>query len=353
MKKTLRILGVLVGVIVAFEVAFISGNLLTSANYDELNETDKQLILEMDNLTKAEEGTSAWDGYKVTEHPVFALKGTLDDGYLINPTSEPHSIFAKKIELPSSMNVSVYRVAGLSPDMMQFIIPAKFNSIGQHCNVAGSDVYFVRYDESSLSKNYDSYHFTTLLAHESFHYFMQENWTGPSRFETEGLTDTDLNLLEAEYAVFDSMMDELASPSASKQAMISLVDNYLSAVDARIVNNAAYMKEELAAETIEGTATYVGAKASEFAGYNFKVMWFADSNGEATELSFASLVPLMREGTLDKSTITTDWTYQSGALLCQVMDYLEAPNWQQKLNSQTGDKPLTLYDILKDFRASI
>ena len=41
--------------------------------------------------------------------------------------------------------------------------------------------------------------------------------------------------------------------------------------------------------------------------------------------------------------------YQTGALLCFLFDELEIPNWQEKLNSQTLDNPIYLYDILKEY----
>ena len=57
---------------------------------------------------------------------------------------------------------------------------------------------------------------------------------------------------------------------------------------------------------------------------------------------------------LEKGTIHTDYLYkripyESGALLCFLFDELGIPNWQQKLNAQTEENPVTLYDILNEY----
>lgn len=41
--------------------------------------------------------------------------------------------------------------------------------------------------------------------------------------------------------------------------------------------------------------------------------------------------------------------YETGALLCLRMDELNIPDWQQKLNNQTSENPVTLYSIIDDF----
>ena len=38
-----------------------------------------------------------------------------------------------------------------------------------------------------------------------------------------------------------------------------------------------------------------------------------------------------------------------GAQLCLWLDAMGVPDWQQALNKQTLDAPVTLYDILKGF----
>ena len=45
-----------------------------------------------------------------------------------------------------------------------------------------NDIYFVKYDEEkSFEKVYQSDHFAPFLTHESFHYYMQNNWKNYDR----------------------------------------------------------------------------------------------------------------------------------------------------------------------------
>lgn len=317
--------------------------------YDRMEGADKQAVRELAALAEGETNAALWKGFSVTAHPVLALKGVLGGGFLANPSSDPSGLFAREVAMPEGSGLSVYSVAGLAPDMLQFVVPAKFNSIGQTVGVLGSDVYFLRYGDDAFSKACDSGHFATMLAHEAFHYYAQNDWSGPSRFDTDRLGSADLDLLEEQYGILDEMIDELAKEAPSAEAMGDLADRYLDVAERRVAANPEYMRDEQAAETIEGTATYVGVKASEMVGYEFKVMRVAQ-DGEPVDLSFAALVPLMRDGTLDVSSVATDWTYQSGALLCQVLDCLGAEGWQAKLNAQTVDAPVTLYDLLAECR---
>ncbi len=334
-----RVACALATALVAVGVASFAINQLNPAThvYDSMEGADRQALGELSALARGEAETELWEGFSVTAHPVFALKSAWGGGFLANPGSDPSGIFARKVEMPEGAGLDVYSVAGLAPDVLQFLVPANFNSIGETVGVLGSDVYFLRYGESSFSKACDSGHFATMLAHEAFHYYAQNNWSGPSRFETEGLSSADLDLLEEQYGVLDEMADALAAETADAQALGALCDHYLDVAARRMAVNPSYMREEQAAETIEGTATYVGIKASEMVGYDFKVMRMAQDGGEPVDLSFAALAGLMRDGTLDVSSISTDWTYQSGALLCQVLDALGAEGWQAKLNAQTAD----------------
>ncbi|EME8120001.1 hypothetical protein [Enterococcus faecium] len=51
---------------------------------------------------------------------------------------------------------------------------------------------------------------------------------------------------------------------------------------------------------------------------------------------------------MDISRISTDWVYASGGLWCEVFDKLGNTNWQTQLNNQQTEKPVTLYDLIKE-----
>lgn len=43
--------------------------------------------------------------------------------------------------------------------------------------------------------------------------------------------------------------------------------------------------------------------------------------------------------------------YETGALLCLLMDELQIPNWQEAFNAQTTDNPVSTYSIIKNWEA--
>ena len=40
--------------------------------------------------------------------------------------------------------------------------------------------------------------------------------------------------------------------------------------------------------------------------------------------------------------------YETGALLCQLMEALELPGWREELNGQSPAAPRTLFQVLRD-----
>ena len=55
---------------------------------------------------------------------------------------------------------------------------------------------------------------------------------------------------------------------------LAYTQQYLDIVAQRIQRDPAFLEQELARETVEGTATYVGIRASQLTGYDFGVMYF-------------------------------------------------------------------------------
>ena len=80
-------------------------------------------------------------------------------------------------------------------------------------------------------------------------------------------------------------------------------------------------------------------------------MQFADKTDDAkvNTLPFDSIAPTLQENPGNSSIISTNIVYHSGALLCRLLDALEVPDWQVRLNQQTKKAPVTLYQILSDY----
>ena len=69
----------------------------------------------------------------------------------------------------------------------------------------------------------------------------------------------------------------------------------------------------------------------------------------AKNVSLSEVMPNVEEGALDKSFLADRMPYETGALLCLLMDAIDVPNWQESLNNQTQNNPVTLYSILREF----
>ena len=98
-------------------------------------------------------------------------------------------------------------------------------------------------------------------------------------------------------------------------------------------------------ETIEGTAQYVGIKASEIVGYDYGVMYFDNTK----DVSFSDVIPALRAGQIEQSFLADRMPYETGALLCELLDALRVDGWQERLKAQTKENPVTLYSVICDY----
>ena len=71
----------------------------------------------------------------------------------------------------------------------------------------------MRYDaKTSLQTQGTSRHFIAFLAHEAFHYYMQNNWPAGGRF-MEDLSKTDIDWMEKQYS--NGMFQDRTPPGPS------------------------------------------------------------------------------------------------------------------------------------------
>ena len=313
-------------------------------SFEELNEIDKKMLTEMDMYCKKEIESELWPGYKLSDKTIFAYDGIFGSAYIINPSSEIKSMFATKIILPEECNLNVYRLAKFTLQVfIKRLMPGSFNVIGEKIKIFGNEVYYIKYDESNFEKEFSSKHFMPFLVHEAFHYFMQNEWSGGSRFYGE-LTESDISLIEKEYVILENIRIELKKEKPSRDELLNYSNELIVVREERIKNNPEYLEKELSMETDEGTAEYVGIKAAEIVGYNYNVMYFDSGK----DIPFDGVIPVLKAGALEKSFLADSMPYETGALLCLLLEELEIPNWQEKLNEQTETTPVFLYEILQE-----
>lgn len=319
------------------------------ANLERLQEDDQAVLAEYNTLCASLETTPLWEDYPLQDMPILAMAGTWGDSYLINPAEPVSSIFAQKIALPEDWTISVYRITAAAPGLMQFRFDGDFNTIGKTYSLFGNTLYYVKYDrKSSVTEPWTSHHFVTFLTHEAFHYYRQENWSGGGRFSADDLTEGDISLLEEEYQALGQIQTQLISQNPDREVLETAARTYLAVMDRRLEANPEYLRRELEMETAEGTATYVAIEASRRVGYDFGVMYFTNQK----DVPFAEVVPQYQAGHLDKSFLADRMPYETGAILCQLMDALGLPDWQKALNEQTPEAPVSLYDVLKNWAES-
>lgn len=315
----------------------------TGADLEQLDDNDQAVLTEYNKLCTSLAEEEVWEEFHLEAKTILAMSGPWN-GYLINPSEPVSSVFAKKILLPEDWNISVYRLAAVTPGMMKFRFDGNFNTIGKTYSLFGNNLYYIKYNhDNAVRKKWSSEHFTTFLSHESFHYYMQNEWMDGSRFFAEDLTSEDIDLLEKEYSVLSKIQDLLISDETDRDALKSAAKEYISVKELRLAANPNYVQKEIEMETIEGTATYVGIKASARVEYDYGVMYFDNQKN----VSFNEVVPQYRAGNLEENFFVDRMPYETGALICLLMDELDIPDWQGVMNDQTKETHQTLYSVLK------
>ena len=346
---------VLISVVLLF-VILVAGNIIwnkmAEKNFDKLGLTEQRILSELDSLYRYDRETKIWPGFDFSKKAILIIPdGNVMEKffgctYIANCEGLENSLFAQKINVPENSGFrSLYRLSAATPETigLKFSV-GNFPGIGEELKLGESELYYIKYNkEDSLDRKNSSLHFVPFLTHESFHYYMQGNW----KIEIPFIEDTDeqqIALIKEEYDVLDKMQQELAKGQPDKALLERYAAEYVSVMDRRVENDANYVQAETLKETAEGTATYISIKAAQIVGYDYGVMYF--DNRE--RVPFSEVFPAIEAGALPTSEIAGRMPYETGALLCFVLDALQVEDWQLKLNAQTPDAPITLYSLLKN-----
>lgn len=312
------------------------------SDFKDLKETDQKMIQEYSAYVKADQKKKIWVDDPLTDNGVLAINGFWGHSYMFPHNQKLHSLYATPIK---NAPIRVYRVSRFTPQILKLkLFGGNFNTIGKTTRLFGEPIYYVKYSaDESLKKRRTSRHFMPFLAHESLHYYNQNHWAGGERFEGE-LSAQDLKLLREELEILTKMQTILTT-NENPAALPQLTKDYVAVMKKRIKSNPEYLKKEMAMETAEGSATYMGIRAAKIVGYNFGVMDFDN----ARNVPFNEVSKAYREGKIDGAFLRDELPYQTGALLCLLMDRLPVPHWQEQLNAQTEAQPVTLFSILERY----
>lgn len=346
MKKKMRIaVGAGVAVFLFLIFAAVILNRFRS-DYEQLDAADQLILKEWNTYVKQTAEEELWKDFKLGDQTLIALKDSFGGAYLINPKKKVSSIFARKIRMPSDYQIEVYRIAAVDPGLLPLRMDGNFNTSGKTYTFYGNEVFFTKYDETeAITKPYSSSHYLTFLTHEAFHYYMQNDWMKGSTYSTDSLSPEDLELLYQEYEILERIQRNLLAGKEGREAYLDDATEYVELVKERMRKNPDYVRLEMERETVEGTATYVSIKASELAGYDYGVMYFDNIK----DVPFSDLKNTVEAGAYDVRELADRIPYETGALLCLLMEQMEIPDWQETLNGQTQEAPVTLYAQIETF----
>lgn len=313
-------------------------------NYDDLDPNTKELLEEYEKFYG--KNVELWKNYKLDEKTIAMInKNFLGDFYLINPSEDIKSLCAKEIKMPQNFKIRVYRISKNYPKRFNFIL-GNFNTKGKNYSILGQEnIFYLKTSEESLAEKYSSERFLPLLAHEAFHYYVQEDWDDLT-FRGLSYSEDELTLLDREYRLLDKIKDEVEKENSDKILLDSYLKDYLEIMeDRKKFTDSEKLKAELVEETIEGTAQYVEIKAAQVIDYDLGILYFDNTK----DVNFSDILPTLKKGQIDQSLIGSHLVYASGALLCFAMDKMNFPNWQDLLMERNKKESYTLYDLISDY----
>lgn len=322
-------------------------NKIIKTNFQDLSSREKALLQDYENFYQ--KNPQLWNKYDLSQKTLVLVdKNAFGPLYIINPSENFLSPWAQKITLPKNFQSRVFRVARSHPGRFQFIL-GNFNETGKDYSLLGQkDLFYVKAQKDSLASKYKSTRFIPFLAHEAFHYYIQEGWKSLS-FRGLSYSQEELQLLDKEYQVLDKLQSQVEKTTPDPILIKSLLKDYLAVMDQRVQHtNSEKLKAELQEETIEGTAQYVGIRAAQATNYDLGILYFDNTK----DVRFSDILPALQAGKIDQSLIGSHLVYESGALLCFALDKIDFPSWQETLVEKNKSGPYTLYDLIKDHSQS-
>ena len=339
-KSSFKILKYIFLIIFIGFIISLGTNKILKTNFDDLPKLDKEVIGEYFKFQKSDE--KLWKDYNLKDKDILIInENIVGDFYLLTNDKNIKSIFAKKINTKDN-DIGIYRICKFYPKRLGYLI-GNFNTIDKNYSILGKkNIFYLKYNQDSISKKFSSSHFLPFLSHEAFHYYMQKNWDNIT-FRGYSYNDNELDLLDDEYKVLEEIRNAL-DKNADKNTLKNLGKEYLKVMDERFKKtDPEKINAEIFEETMEGTANYVSIKAAKVVGYDYGILYFDNTKN----VKFDEIVPTIKKGQINQSIIGEKIVYESGALLCQYLDRIEVKDWQEKLNNK-GKKDISLYSIIKE-----
>ncbi|GAA0858651.1 MULTISPECIES: hypothetical protein [Clostridium] len=319
-------------------------------SYESFDSVDKEMFQELSQIYKQFDKNSdqLWgDKDKLNKMPLILIRTNKDKGiirkyaYAINLKGIENSIFAEKMDIPSSLNLpTVYRLSKFDINMIFTWLPSNFGTIDMD---KANTFYFKYYPK--MIENPDLYFdFSSFLIHESFHTYNQKDWTYDKNdgeyIENYPVNKENYALMGLEFKLLDKCMEEKNTEEVKK---------YLK--EWTIVRTYRYEKwpeliKETNTEAIEGTARYMEYKYSKLTGGKLTVL----ANKEKPyHVTFTHAFNCISNGIGETPVyLERPIKYETGAALGLIMDKLNI-DWKYDIEDSPNKNGETQYEILKKY----
>ncbi|BFK80882.1 hypothetical protein I3900191A7_10270 [Clostridium baratii] len=319
-------------------------------SYESFDSVDKEMFQELSQIYKQFDKNSdqLWgDKDKLNKMPLILIRTNKDKGiirkyaYAINLKGIENSIFAEKMDIPSSLNLpTVYRLSKFDINMIFTWLPSNFGTIDMD---KANTFYFKYYPK--MIENPDLYFdFSSFLIHESFHTYNQKDWTYDKNdgeyIENYPVNKENYALMGLEFKLLDKCMEEKNTEEVKK---------YLK--EWTIVRTYRYEKwpeliKETNTEAIEGTARYMEYKYSKLTGGKLTVL----ANKEKPyHVTFTHAFNCISNGIGETPVyLERPIKYETGEALGLIMDKLNI-DWKYDIEDSPNKNGETQYEILKKY----
>ena len=334
-KKSRRLPIVLLVILVLLLLVFLLGIVKNQggSRLEDLSATDQAILTEYNTLYASLLQEDIWTGYALEDKTILAMPGSWGGGYLINPTQPVSGLFAKEIALPEDWDITVYRVAAVTPGLMAFRFEGSLNTIGKDYGPLWQPGVLCEVRRGLRHGALVQPALCLLPQHEAFHYYMQEGWPEGSRFSTEGLTDGDIALLEEEYDILCQVQAQLLSDHPDQTALEEAARPMWPSWTAAWPPTPTMSSRSWTWRPWRARPPMWASRPP--AGWGMTLASCTSPTRRTCPWTRSS--PSTRRGTWTRASWPTGLPYETGGLLCLLMDALAIPDWQAALNSQTPE----------------
>lgn len=319
-------------------------------SYESFDSVDKEMFQELSQIYKQFDKNSdqLWgDKDKLNKMPLILIRTNKDKGiirkyvYAINVKGIENSIFAEKMDIPSSLNLpTVYRLSKFDINMISTWLPSNFGTV----DIDKENTFYFKYYPKMIENPDLYFDFSSFLIHESFHTYNQKDWTYDKNdgeyIENYPVNKENYALMGLEFKLLDKCMEEKNTEKVKK---------YLK--EWTIVRTYRYEKwpeliKETNTEAIEGTSRYMEYKYSKLTGGKLTVL----ANKEKPyHVTFTHAFNCISNGIGETPVyLERPIKYETGAALGLIMDKLNI-NWKGDIEDSANKNGETQYEILKKY----